>query len=74
MPDGHTSELRLSDNREVGGERWNYNVDEIDISVIDELPPEIQKEVWCWIRPRKRSNTVNRGSTISRYFLPSKSS
>ncbi|XP_023003557.1 DNA polymerase eta isoform X1 [Cucurbita maxima] len=72
--DGHTSELRLSDNGEVRGERWNYNVDEIDISVIDELPPEIQKEVWCWIRPRKRSNTVNRGSTISRYFLPSKSS
>lgn len=75
MPDGHTSELRLSDHGEPqGGERWNYKVDEIDISVIEELPSEIQKEIWSWLRPHKRSNTANRGSTIARYFLPSKSS
>lgn len=73
--DGHTSELRLSDHGEPqGGERWNYKVDEIDISVIEELPSEIQKEIWSWLRPHKRSNTANRGSTIARYFLPSKSS
>lgn len=74
MPDGHSSELRLSDHGAQGGEIWNYKVDEIDISVIEELPPEIQKELWSWLRPHKRSNTANRGSTIARYFLPYKSS
>ncbi|XP_038876373.1 DNA polymerase eta isoform X2 [Benincasa hispida] len=72
--DGHSSELRLSDHGEQGGERWNYKVDEIDISVIEELPPEMQKEIWSWLRPHKRSNTANRGSTLAHYFLPSKSS
>ncbi|KAL0542559.1 hypothetical protein IC582_017627 [Cucumis melo] len=72
--DGHSSELRLSDHGAQGGEIWNYKVDEIDISVIEELPPEIQKELWSWLRPHKRSNTANRGSTIARYFLPYKSS
>ncbi|XP_022146569.1 DNA polymerase eta [Momordica charantia] len=63
--DGHTSS-------EQSGERWNYKVDEIDVSVVEELPPEIQKEIWCWLRPHKRSNSMNRGSTIARYFLPAK--
>ena len=49
-------------------ESWNYNIDEIDPSVIDELPPEIQHEVRAWIRPQKRANIVKRGSTIAHYF------
>ncbi|BFG28495.1 hypothetical protein CerSpe_147690 [Prunus speciosa] len=54
------------------GGAWSYNIDEIDPSVIDELPPEIQQEVRAWIRPQKRHNTVKRGSSIAHYFLPTK--
>ncbi|CAB4307226.1 unnamed protein product [Prunus armeniaca] len=54
------------------GGAWSYNIDEIDPSVIDELPPEIQQEVRAWIRPHKRHNTVKRGSSIAHYFLPTK--
>lgn len=55
-------------------EAWSYNVDEIDPSVIDELPPEIQDEVRGWLRPHKRPNndTGKRGSSISHYFLPAR--
>ncbi|XP_021827570.1 DNA polymerase eta isoform X2 [Prunus avium] len=54
------------------GGAWSYNIDEIDPSVIDELPPEIQQEFRAWIRPHKRHNTVKRGSSIAHYFLPTK--
>ncbi|KAH0986134.1 hypothetical protein GBA52_013311 [Prunus armeniaca] len=54
------------------GGAWSYNIDEIDPSVIDELPPELQQEVRAWIRPHKRHNTVKRGSSIAHYFLPTK--
>ncbi|KAF8390859.1 hypothetical protein HHK36_023158 [Tetracentron sinense] len=53
-------------------ETWNYNVEEIDPSVIDELPPEIQEEVRGWLRPLKRANTAKRGSSIAHYFSPTK--
>lgn len=49
---------------------WNYNLDEIDQSVVEELPPEIQEEFRTWIRPQKRVNTVKRGSSIANYFSP----
>ncbi|XP_020232436.1 DNA polymerase eta [Cajanus cajan] len=52
---------------------WSYNIDEIDPSIIDELPPEIQQEFRTWLRPHKRSNVVKRGSSITHYFLPDKS-
>lgn len=45
-------------------ESWHYKVDEIDPSVIEELPPEFQEEVLAWLRPRKRPNLVKRGSSV----------
>ncbi|GMN56082.1 hypothetical protein TIFTF001_025178 [Ficus carica] len=51
---------------------WSYNVDEIDPSVIKELPPEIQEEVRASFRPNKRPNIVRRGSSIAQYFLPTR--
>ncbi|PRQ30119.1 putative DNA-directed DNA polymerase [Rosa chinensis] len=51
---------------------WSYNTDEIDPSVIDELPPEIEEEVRAWLRPHKRQNVVKRGSSIADYFLPTR--
>ncbi|XP_019053685.1 PREDICTED: DNA polymerase eta isoform X2 [Nelumbo nucifera] len=51
---------------------WNYNIDEIDPSVIDELPPEIQQEIRGWLHPPKRASTAKHGSSIAHYFLPTK--
>ncbi|KAL9328998.1 hypothetical protein ACSQ67_004001 [Phaseolus vulgaris] len=57
-----------------GRETWSsYNIDEIDPSIIDELPPEIQEEFRTWLRPQKRPNVAKRGSSITHYFLPDKS-
>ncbi|PON63508.1 hypothetical protein PanWU01x14_131720 [Parasponia andersonii] len=53
-------------------EAWSYKIDEIDPSVVDELPPEIQEEVQSWLRPHKRSNLAKRGSTIAHYFMPTR--
>ncbi|KAL5773703.1 hypothetical protein ACOSQ2_013627 [Xanthoceras sorbifolium] len=52
-------------------EAWNYRSEDIDPSVIDELPPEIQNEIRAWLRPTKRPNVVKPGSIITHYFLPS---
>lgn len=57
---------------EQGRGVWSYNTDEIDPSVIDELPPEIQQELRAWLRPHKRQNVVKRGSSIADYFLPTR--
>lgn len=51
---------------------WSYKVDEIDQSVIEELPLEIQQEFRTWLRPQKRPNIVKRGSSIAHYFSPTK--
>ncbi|XP_062094816.1 DNA polymerase eta isoform X4 [Humulus lupulus] len=53
-------------------EAWSYKIDEIDSSVVDELPPEIQEEVRLCLRPQKRSNIAKRGSSIADYFLPTR--
>ncbi|XP_057417292.1 DNA polymerase eta isoform X2 [Lotus japonicus] len=63
------SECSLA-NIPQGRQDWSYNIDEIDPSVIDELPPEIQEEFRTWRRPHKRPNVVKRGSSITHYFLP----
>ncbi|KAI3440286.1 UmuC domain-containing protein [Psidium guajava] len=56
-----------------GKEMWQYNVDEIDPSVIDELPLEIQEEVRAWLRPQKRqANSVRRSVGIADYFSRNK--
>ncbi|KAL2343599.1 hypothetical protein Fmac_004884 [Flemingia macrophylla] len=59
-------------NMPQGRQAWSYNVDDIDPSIIDELPPEIQQEFRTWLRPHKRPNVVKRGSSITHYFLPDK--
>ncbi|KAK6254241.1 hypothetical protein QUC31_015961 [Theobroma cacao] len=65
----------IRDQDERRREAWSYNIDEIDPSVIDELPTEIQDEIQAWLQPRKRpNNIVKRGSTISHYFSPTKKS
>ncbi|OVA15708.1 DNA-repair protein [Macleaya cordata] len=54
-------------------ETWdNFKIEEIDPSVIDELPPEIQDEVRGWLRPLKHAKTAKKGSSIAHYFLPAK--
>ncbi|OIW18089.1 hypothetical protein TanjilG_01178 [Lupinus angustifolius] len=56
-----------------GRQAWSYNIDEIDPSIIRELPPEIQEEFQAWLQPQKRPNVVKRGSSITNYFLPDNS-
>ena len=51
---------------------WALNIEDIDPSVIDELPLEFQREVQGWLHASKRQNTTKRGSTIAHYFSPAK--
>lgn len=53
---------------------WSYKIDEIDPSVLSELPPEVQAEVRASIRPQKRANIVKKGSSIAHYFSPTPNS
>ncbi|XP_006646338.1 DNA polymerase eta isoform X1 [Oryza brachyantha] len=53
---------------------WMLNVEDIDPAVVEELPPEIQREIHGWIRMPKHSSSKARGSTISSYFQPAKRS
>ncbi|RLN23112.1 DNA polymerase eta [Panicum miliaceum] len=56
-----------------GSNAWMFNVEDIDPAVVEELPPEIQREIQGWIRPPKQPSTKRRGSTISSYFPPARS-
>jgi DNA polymerase eta len=56
-----------------GSNPWMFNVEDIDPAVVEELPPEIQREIQGWIRPSKQPITKRRGSTISSYFPPARS-
>ncbi|KAL6616091.1 hypothetical protein ACP70R_038361 [Stipagrostis hirtigluma subsp. patula] len=49
---------------------WMFNIEDIDPAVVEELPPEIQREIKGWVRPSKHASTKRRGSTISSYFPP----
>ncbi|CAH1429737.1 unnamed protein product [Lactuca virosa] len=60
--------LTKSQNR-LTTNTWGYNLDEIDQSVVDELPREIQEELYALL-PRKKANMVKRGSSIAHYFSP----
>ncbi|XP_031254345.1 DNA polymerase eta-like [Pistacia vera] len=73
LPETATNSGRSSsDQIRQTSEAWNYRIEEIDPTVIDELPPQIQDEIRAWLRPHKRPNIVKRGSSIADYFLPSK--
>lgn len=54
-------------NQQMNGS-WNLNAEDIDPSVINELPPEIQQEVRGWFRSSKRPKTTKRGASIFHYF------
>ncbi|XP_062206919.1 DNA polymerase eta isoform X2 [Phragmites australis] len=54
------------------GNTWMFNVEDIDPAVVEELPPEIQREIKGWIHPSKHLTTKRRGSTISSYFPPAR--
>ncbi|CAG7873250.1 unnamed protein product [Brassica rapa] len=74
----HSSEV----NQEVEDRRdteWGYKVGEIDQSVFDELPYEIQREFRSFLRPNKRPNSGksksgdgSASSSIAHYFQPLK--
>ncbi|KAL5703195.1 DNA-directed DNA polymerase [Ranunculus cassubicifolius] len=66
------NQTQQGETRNHGKQKWNFNVDEIDPTVIDELPQEIQDEVRGWLKPPKRPNTSKRRSNISQYFLPAR--
>lgn len=65
-------------NQEVEESRetdWGYKTDEIDQSVFDELPVEIQRELRSFLRTNKQFNTgKSKGdgstSSIAHYFPP----
>lgn len=67
----NTCSLREDPNSD---DAWSYKRDEIDPSVLNELPLEIQAEVRAWIQPQKRANIVKRGSSIIHYFSPTANS
>ncbi|CAD6236720.1 unnamed protein product [Miscanthus lutarioriparius] len=56
-----------------GSNTWMFNIQDIDPAVVEELPPEIQREIQGWVRPSKHPSTKRRGSTISSYFPPARS-
>uniref|UniRef100_A0A0E0JNW5 DNA polymerase eta n=1 Tax=Oryza punctata TaxID=4537 RepID=A0A0E0JNW5_ORYPU len=62
------------DRNSASSSTWMFNVEDIDPAVVEELPPEIQREIHGWIRPPKHASSKTRGSTISSYFLPAKRS
>ncbi|XP_025815907.1 DNA polymerase eta isoform X2 [Panicum hallii] len=43
-----------------GSNAWMFNVEDIDPAVVEELPPEIRREIQGWIRPLKQPNTKRR--------------
>ncbi|XP_064984407.1 DNA polymerase eta-like isoform X2 [Musa acuminata AAA Group] len=63
--DGHHNQTR-------NGYTWGINMENIDPSVLDELPMEIQREIREWFHPPKRANTSRKGSSIVHYFSPVK--
>lgn len=62
---------RISNSRT---DAWSYKSDEIDPSVLNELPLEIQAEVRASIHPQKQTSTVRKGSSIVHYFSPTANS
>ncbi|XP_074312139.1 DNA polymerase eta isoform X3 [Silene latifolia] len=59
-----------------GDKRWSYNVHEIDQTIIEELPPDIQEELRGWMQPLKQAkhHISGKGKSITSYFSLSKPS
>uniref|UniRef100_A0A7N0T572 DNA polymerase eta n=1 Tax=Kalanchoe fedtschenkoi TaxID=63787 RepID=A0A7N0T572_KALFE len=71
--------------REPKKESWDYKIDEVDLAIVDELPPEIQDELRLWLHPQKRqmassgrangpksTSAAKPCPSIANYFLPLK--
>ncbi|XP_028091512.1 DNA polymerase eta-like isoform X3 [Camellia sinensis] len=70
---GTHSGMSILDRDDMRRDAWDYKIDEIDPTVVNELPPEIQEELQVWLQPQKRvANIGKRGSSIAHYFLPTK--
>ncbi|KAL7238456.1 hypothetical protein ACSBR2_004538 [Camellia fascicularis] len=70
---GTHSGMSILGRDDMRRDMWDYKIDEIDPTVVKELPPEIQEELQVWLRPQKRvANIGKRGSSIAHYFLPTK--
>ncbi|XP_010494524.1 PREDICTED: DNA polymerase eta isoform X2 [Camelina sativa] len=71
----HSSEVK-QESEERRQTDWGYKIGEIDQSVFDELPVEIQRELRSFLHPNKRLNTNSKSkgdgstSSIARYFPP----
>ncbi|CAL5371719.1 unnamed protein product [Camellia sinensis] len=65
--------MSILDRDDRRRDAWDYKIDEIDPTMVNELPPEIQEELQVWLQPQKRvANIGKRGSSIAHYFLPTK--
>ncbi|KAJ6705287.1 DNA polymerase ETA [Salix purpurea] len=81
LPGRSLAESRSNDgsyNLDQNAQRaWNYKIDEIDHSIVDELPSEIQDEIRVWLQARQQPGMVKRPSMIKRgsiahYFSPAR--
>ncbi|KAJ6695181.1 DNA polymerase ETA [Salix koriyanagi] len=81
LPRRNLAEIRSNDgsyNLDQNAQRaWNYKIDEIDHSIVDELPSEIQDEIRVWLQARQQPGMVKRPSIIKRgsiahYFSPAR--
>ncbi|CAL5326775.1 unnamed protein product [Camellia sinensis] len=67
------SGMSILDRDDMRMDAWDYKIDEINPTVVNELPPEIQEELQVWLRPQKRVANIGKcGSSIAHYFLPTK--
>ncbi|KAF5957788.1 hypothetical protein HYC85_005013 [Camellia sinensis] len=51
---GTHSGMSILDRDDMRRDAWDYKIDEIDPTMVNELPPEIQEELQVWLRPQKR--------------------
>ncbi|XP_021770564.1 DNA polymerase eta-like isoform X3 [Chenopodium quinoa] len=73
MPTCSGGNMHQNTENAVERENWSYDVDEIDPTIVEELPADIQKELRGWMRPLKQRHSAKH-SSITSYFLPSKDS
>ncbi|CAL5373948.1 unnamed protein product [Camellia sinensis] len=48
---GTHSGMSILDRDDMRRDAWDYKINEIDPTVVNELPPEIQEELQVWLRP-----------------------